>query len=109
MSLASQPRTYYATHSPGTYISYETANSTQLSNNMCLWLDKYSNLRQNKEMIVCGMACCHMFTGKTSIYEYETELFIHPTPFDELQGYISMITPSEILVASRSSDVTIVP
>jgi len=104
-TLASQPRTYYATHSPGTYISYESTNTTVLSNNiMCLWLEKYSNLRQNTEMIVCGMACCHMFTGKTSIYEYETEFLMTPTSFDELERYISMICPNEILVASRFSE-----
>lgn len=104
-TLPSQPRTHHATHSPGTYISYETSNSLQLSNNiMCLWLDKYNNFRQNKDMIVCGMACCHMFTGKTSIYEYETEFFMNPTSFDELERYISMIAPNEILVASKFSE-----
>ena len=104
-SLASQPRTHYMTYSPGTYISYETDTSAQLSNNiMCLWIDKYTTIGQNKQMIVCGMACCHIFTGKTSIYEYETEFLMNPTSFDELERYMSMICPNEILVASRFSE-----
>ena len=98
-------REFHGVYSPGTYISYDTDSSQQLTNNiMCIWLTTYKNLSTKTAQIVCGISTAHIFTGETSIFEYETGFIMNPTTFDELERYVSVISPNEAIIISNLSD-----
>jgi DNA mismatch repair protein MutS len=99
-------REFAGVYSPGTYLPYESEqNATTLSNNlMCIWLET-ATIRNTKHMI-CGMANAHIFTGQTSIFEYETPFLLNTTTFDELERYISVYNPSEIILISTFNEST---
>lgn len=88
-------------YSPGTLIS----NSTQFgsSNNvMCIWVDYHKSLvlKMNKhDSLVVGISVVDIITGMTSFYQYETEYNIIASNFDELQRYVSVYNPSEVILA----------
>ena len=99
-------RKFYGVYSAGTFISYETDNSQQLTNNiMCIWFDTFTpmhknNLLSHKDIIVYGVATINIFTGESSIFEYSTSFIMNPTTFDELERYLSIHSPSELLILS---------
>ena len=94
-------REFYMAYSPGTYISYDTEQTQQLSNNiMCIWLETYKPIHMNQKQLVCGLSSVHIFTGETAIFQYDTPFFMNPTSFDELERSISSISPSEIILIS---------
>lgn len=94
-----------AIYSPGTYISYDTESSQVLSNNVvCIWLDSHIPYRQTTKQIVCGLSSAHIFTGETSMFEYDTSYIMNPTSFDEIERFISVICPNEVIVVSHLSE-----
>jgi DNA mismatch repair protein MutS len=109
-SKPSIKRVLHAVYSPGTFISHDTEVSTQITNNiMCIWFDIYMPVlhktaspvqEKTRETIVYGVAVANIFTGKTAIFEHQTPFYIVPTTFDELERYISVYSPSELIVIS---------
>lgn len=98
-------REFYGIYSPGTYISYDTESSQQLSNNIiCIWLTTHKQFRSTNIQLVCGISSSHIFTGESSIFEYETSFIMNPTTFDELERYVSIISPSEAIIISTLSE-----
>uniref|UniRef100_A0A6C0I059 DNA mismatch repair proteins mutS family domain-containing protein n=1 Tax=viral metagenome TaxID=1070528 RepID=A0A6C0I059_9ZZZZ len=99
-------REFAGVYSPGTYLPYESEQTTHhLSNNlMCIWLET-ATIKGTKHMI-CGMANAHIFTGQTSIFEYETPFLLNTTTFDELERYISVYNPSEVILISAFNEPT---
>jgi DNA mismatch repair protein MutS len=104
-------RKFYGVYSSGTFISYETEGSRQLTNNiMCIWFDtckpiqKQSNLLTQKDIIIYGVATVNIFTGESTIFEYDTNFIMNPTTFDELERYSSIYCPSELIVVSPFED-----
>ena len=98
-------RELFNIYSPGTYISYDTESSQQLSNNIiCIWMTTYKPFHTNTRQLVCGMSSSHIFTGESSMLEYETPFIMNPTTFDELERYISIISPSEAIIISTLSE-----
>ena len=96
-------REYEATYSPGTFVSYDTDSSLQLSNNlMCIWIDTFSTKSSTEERLVCGMANAHIFTGQSTLFEYETGFWMNPTTFDELERYVSIFAPSEAILITTT-------
>ena len=96
-----------AVHSPGTYISYDTENLPQMSNNiMCIWLDRVNpRMKGAHSLLVCGISSANIFTGKSTIYEFERPYEMVPTTFDELDRCVSIYSPSEIVfISSLSQD-----
>lgn len=105
-------RIFHSVHSAGTYISFETDNSSQITNNiMCIWFDletvRNISLKNGerkcisgKDNILCGIAVANIFTGKSFLFEYQTPFYSNPTTFDELERYISVYSPSEIIILS---------
>ena len=103
-------RVLHAVYSPGTVVSYDTEVSTKITNHiMCIWFDTFmpvlqktasSVLEKSRETLVFGVAVANIFTGKTAIFEHQTPFYITPTTFDELERYISIYSPSEIIVIS---------
>lgn len=106
-------RKLQAIYSQGTYISFDTEQSIQITNNIvCIWTERVqervfnSNISNSskinrQESIVIGCACINIFTGKSSIFEYQTLYNINPTTFDELSRFISICLPSEVIIISN--------
>jgi DNA mismatch repair protein MutS len=94
--------------SPGTYLPYESEQTvTTLSNNlMCIWLETATIRGSGTKQMICGMANAHIFTGQTSIFEYETPFLLNTTTFDELERYISVYNPSEVVLISAFNEHT---
>ena len=94
-------RTLCSIYSPGTYISYDTDSSPQITNNIiCIWIDVIKSLRSVKENLICGISVANIFTGKSFMFEYEAPFYMNPTTFDELEHYISIFNPSEVIFIS---------
>jgi len=99
-------RVLESVYSAGTNILYDTDSNQQISNNiMCVWVEKYRPIRNGiKDTFVCGVAVANIFTGKSSIFEYQQPYYLNPTTFDELERCISTYCPSEIIINSTTLD-----
>ena len=99
-------RVLESVYSAGTNILYDTDSNQQISNNiMCIWVEKYRPIRNGiKDTFVCGVAVANIFTGKSSIFEYQQPYYLNPTTFDELERCISTYCPSEIIINSTTLD-----
>ena len=95
--------------SPGTYISCITDSSPQLTNNlMCVWLETHrpmlnvsnTSLSKIRDTLVYGVSVVNIFTGKSSMFEYNTPFYLNATTFDELERYVSVYAPSEMILIS---------
>lgn len=83
-------------YSPGTYISESPSNV--LSNNvLSVWFEIIKSSKAADQMII-GCSNVNIFTGKSDIFEYQTELLINPTSFDELDKFISEFNPNELIL-----------
>ena len=98
-------------HSPGTYLSYENDNLQQTTNNIaCIWIDVHKSLLYSKQKneplskmrdnLICGIAVANIFTGKSSICEFQQSHVIQHTTFDELERAMVTHSPTEILFVS---------
>jgi DNA mismatch repair protein MutS len=89
--------------SPGTYFQTESKN---LSNSItCIWV----NLIENKVLlkgkyVVVGVANIDIYTGKTSVFEFKETYVNNPTTYDELERFISIYNPSEVILISNLPD-----
>jgi DNA mismatch repair ATPase MutS len=115
-------RVFHSIHSAGTYISYEidSYNSHTINNIMCIWLDVYRPHRKKpvietdrlptfeknsiKENLICGISVANINTGKSFIFEYQTNFYMNPTSFDELERNISIYQPCEVIIISPFND-----
>ena len=106
-------RVFHSIHSAGTFMSFDTELTQNITNNiMCVWLETFNSIRNSlntttNENIIYGVAVCNIFTGKSSIFEYQTPYILNPTTFDELDRYISVYYPSEIIVISTLAKSTV--
>jgi len=94
-------------YSSGTMITYETERSNIITNNiMCIWMDTYKPIKSNviRENIIYGIAVINIFTGKSYIFQYDTIFYMNTSTFDELERYISVYSPSEIILISPFND-----
>jgi DNA mismatch repair protein MutS len=104
-------RIFHSIHSPGTYISYEVDSSPQITNYiMCIWFETFAPLKpfgtkyatkgltKMTTNIIYGISVANMYTGHSSIFEYQTPFLMNPATFDELERYVSMFSPSELIV-----------
>jgi len=103
-------RVFHSVHSPGTYISYETDTSNQITNHiMCIWIERFRPISTKNtspvsaihDTLVFGIAAVNIFTGKTTLCEFQAPFFMNPTTFDELERCISTFKPSEIIFISQ--------
>lgn len=86
--------------SPGTYFSNETPN---LTNNLtCIWVDLVNNRLINKgKTVVVGVGNIDIYTGKTSIFQFQEVYMNNPTTYDELERFLSIYNPSEAIFISN--------
>ena len=90
-------------YSPGTFFSNDMApEDAELSNNTtCIWIHYSPRNRSVKEMLTIGIANIDIYTGKTSINEFQTEYYHNPTTYDELERFISIYRPNEAIIISN--------
>ena len=89
-----EERALSGVYSPGTFF---TGESAALSNCVaCIWLERM------RTKTVIGMANIDVFTGRSSVFEVETELMHAPTTYDELERFISSHTPSEVIIITEN-------
>lgn len=85
-----EERALSGVYSPGTFF---TGESAALSNCVaCIWLERM------RTKTVIGMANIDVFTGRSSVFEAETELMHAHTTYDELERFISAHMPSEVIL-----------
>ena len=86
--------------SPGTYFHTETQN---LSNSIsCIWIDLVENKMLMKgKYVVVGVANIDIYTGKTNIFQFKEAYVNNPTTYDELERFISIYNPSEVILISN--------
>lgn len=85
-------RVHTCTYSPGTVVN---ENKSSSSITACLWIEKF------KTQLGIGMCAIDIYSGKTYIYEY-TIYYVHSsTTYDELERFISVNMPSELILISN--------
>jgi DNA mismatch repair protein MutS len=105
-------RVFDSVHSAGTFVSYETENSSQMTNHiMCIWIDihkpitKHDTLRKSKtrNTISCGVSIVNIYTGSSFLTEFQEPMEFIPTTFDELERCNSIYNPCEVILISSLS------
>jgi DNA mismatch repair protein MutS len=86
--------------SPGTYFQTESKNLTNSIS--CIWINFIENkvLLKGKYVVV-GVANIDIYTGKTSIFQFKEKYINNPTTYDELERFISIYNPSEVIMISN--------
>lgn len=88
-----EERSLSGVYSPGTFFNQE---SPALSNSVtCIWMERM------RTKTVIGMANIDVYTGRSSVFEVETELMHVHTTYDELERFISSHTPSEVILIAE--------
>jgi DNA mismatch repair protein MutS len=98
---ANTTRSLTGIFSPGTYFSTDTDNIT--NNTCCIWIEYKKGALKNKDKmyVYVGASVVDIFTGTTSIIEYNEHYLKNPCTFDELERFISIYNPSETIVISN--------
>ena len=95
-------------YSSGTYLSTETVKIT--NNTSCIWIEVVENssfmFSKNapatyKKTVYVGLSNIDIFTGKTSVIEFNEPYMKNGTPFDELERCIAVYNPSEIIIVAN--------
>jgi len=96
-------RGLYGIFSPGTYF---TDDSVELTNNItCIWVDfVHNHIFMKGRHIVVGVANVDIYTGKTSIFQFKEMYTRNPTNFDELERFLSIYNPNEVILLSNLPD-----
>lgn len=99
-AMKNTSRSLLGIFSPGTYFQNE---STRLSNSIsCVWIDLIeNNILSKGSFIDIGMANMDIFTGKTNIFQYKEIYLKNPSTYDELERFISIYNPSEIIIITN--------
>ena len=84
--------------SPGTYFSN---NNIKISNNIsCIWLELTKPSKKRNQILYCGISNVNNITGDTCINEYQVTYSKSHTIYDDLQRFISIKNPSEVIIIS---------
>jgi DNA mismatch repair protein MutS len=95
-------------YSPGTFFSTDPSSIT--NNTTCVWIDVidystsiYKKMNSvNKKMIFVGISNIDIITGKTNVFEFKEVYLNSPTTFDDLERFISIFMPSEVIVIGQN-------
>jgi DNA mismatch repair protein MutS len=98
--------------SPGTYFNNEqdacdgSSSRNKLTNNtMCIWIESIESklIEPKGKFVMVGISNIDIYTGKTTLYQYK-ETYIHnPTTYDELEKFVSIYEPTEVIIISNLS------
>jgi DNA mismatch repair protein MutS len=91
-------------YSPGTYFLLETEKIN--NHTCCIWIEiKNGSLKnKGKKLVYIGASVIDIFTGTTSIMEYNEIYLKNPCTFDELERFISIYNPCETIIISNLSN-----
>lgn len=95
-------------YSAGTYLPMEEKLNQITNNIMCIWMETIKSREQEK--IIYGLSIVNIFTGKSSMFEYESaynQNIMNPTTFDELERAVSVFDPSEVIFISPFDEKTV--
>ena len=86
--------------SPGTYFHNDCQ---RLSNSItCIWIHYIENKVILKgKYVVIGVSNIDIFTGKTNLFQFKEIYINNPTTYDELERFISIYNPSEVILISN--------
>ena len=86
--------------SPGTYFHNDCQ---RLSNSItCIWIHYIENKVILKgKYVVVGVSNIDIFTGKTNLFQFKEIYINNPTTYDELERFISIYNPSEVILISN--------
>ena len=89
--------------SPGTYFHSETQS---LSNSTtCIWIDFIENkVIMKGKYVAVGISNIDIYTGKTTLFQFKEIYVNNPTTYDELERFISIYNPSEVILISNLPD-----
>ena len=89
--------------SPGTY--FHADSQTLTNSTTCIWVEVVENKLLTKgKFVVVGVANIDIYTGKTSIFQFKEKYINNPTTYDELERFISVNNPSEVILISNFPD-----
>jgi len=89
--------------SPGTYFSLES--TTKITNNIsCIWIHTTNNLKSKSKQIYVGISNIDIYTGKSTIFEFNELFLMNPTTFDELDRFISIHNPCEVILVGNITE-----
>jgi DNA mismatch repair protein MutS len=86
-------------YSPGTYFSNNTQSFS--NNTLCIKIHIQHGTKDIRETIHVGLALVDVYTGKTTIFEFENEYHHNPSTYDELERFVSIYNPNEIIIISE--------
>lgn len=96
---ADAPRELKCVYSPGTYfcdtVEIKNGNKIITNNTSCIWIES------NKELVSIGISNIDIYTGDTEIFEYTIENIRSITIYDDLERFISMFNPNEVIIISK--------
>ena len=89
--------------SPGTYFATE---STEISNHIIsIWIEKLRPSVLNKTgkpSVYIGLSTVDIYTGKSYMFESQEQHSHSPSTFDEIERFISIYNPNEVLITYRN-------
>jgi len=98
--------------SPGTYFNNDqdscdgSYSRKKLTNNtMCIWIETIESklIEPKGKFVMVGISNIDIYTGKTTLYQYK-ETYIHnPTTYDELEKFVSIYEPTEVIIITNLS------
>jgi len=91
-------------YSPGTYFSPDFSQIT--NNTCCIWIQvvdcftpllKKSECKKETKRVCIGLANMDVYTGKSSVFEFQENMTMNPTTFDQMERFLSINNPSEVI------------
>jgi DNA mismatch repair protein MutS len=86
-------------YSPGTYFSNNTQSAS--NNTLCIKIQLQKATKQVSETIHIGLSIVDVYTGKTTIFEFQNEYQHNPSTYDELERFVSIYNPNEVIIISE--------
>jgi DNA mismatch repair protein MutS len=96
-------RSLVGIYSPGTYFHSDTQVLT--NSTTCIWIHYIENKILTKgKFIVVGIANIDIYTGNTNLFQFKEVYVNNPTTYDELERFISIYNPSEVILINNLPD-----
>lgn len=88
-------------YSPGTYFAED---STVLTNHIaCLWIHvmEHKLIPPKGKYVYLGLSDVDILTGQATVFQHREMYLNSPTTFDEMERFLSIYKPSEVIVCSN--------
>jgi len=101
-------------YSPGTYFSPDFSQITNYT--CCVWIQvvdtfpfskgssSVKNRIDERKRVCVGLANMDIYTGKTSVFEFQENMTMNPTTFDQMERFLSIHNPSEVILIANLSE-----